>query len=253
MSATTAGSTVLPRPVGMLVDYLAEVVGEQVDEALLVRALTHRSYAYEHGGLPNNERLEFLGDSVLGLVVTDTLYRTHPDLPEGQLAKLRAAVVNMRALADVARTIGLGEYVFLGRGEEATGGRDKASILADTMEALIGTIHLSGGLTSASVFVHHLFDPLMTQSASLGAGLDWKTSLQELAASAALGTPEYHVDESGPDHEKQFVASAVVGAEVLGHGTGRSKKEAEQRAAEQAWATLDGRRRPSPELEPKVT
>ncbi|HEY7988249.1 MAG TPA: ribonuclease III family protein, partial [Lapillicoccus sp.] len=142
-----ASSSTFPRPVGALVDYLAEVVGEQVDEALLVRALTHRSYAYEHGGLPNNERLEFLGDSVLGLVVTDTLYRTHPDLPEGQLAKLRAAVVNMRALADVARTIGLGEYVFLGRGEEATGGRNKASILADTMEALIGTIHLSGGIT----------------------------------------------------------------------------------------------------------
>jgi ribonuclease III len=253
VSASTARSAVLPRPVGALVDYLAEVVGQQVDEALLVRALTHRSYAYEHGGLPNNERLEFLGDSVLGLVVTDTLYRTHPDLPEGQLAKLRAAVVNMRAPADVARTIGLGEYVFLGRGEEATGGRDKASILADTMEALIGALHLSRGLTAASVFVHHLFDPLMTQSASLGAGLDWKTSLQELAASAALGTPEYHVNESGPDHEKQFVASAVVGEEVLGHGTGRSKKEAEQRAAEQAWATLDGRRQPSPTLEPKVT
>jgi ribonuclease-3 len=103
------------------------------------------------------------------------------------------------------------------------------------------------------VFVHHLFDPLMTQSASLGAGLDWKTSLQELAAQAALGTPEYRVDESGPDHEKEFVASAVVGAEVLGRGTGRSKKEAEQRAAEQAWAALDERRRPIPALEPKVT
>ena len=243
----------MQRPVDGFVQHLTEVVGSQVDESLLQRALTHRSYAYENGGLPNNERLEFLGDSVLGLVVTDTLYRTHPDLPEGQLAKLRAAVVNMRALADVARTIGLGEYVFLGRGEEATGGRNKASILADTMEALIGTIHLSGGITSAGVFVHHLFDPLMTQSASLGAGLDWKTSLQELAAQAALGTPEYHVDESGPDHEKEFVASAVVGAEVLGHGPGRSKKEAEQRAAEQAWAALDQRRRPSPALEPKVT
>ena len=114
--------------------------------ALLLRALTHRSYAYENGGLPNNERLEFLGDSVLGLVVTDTLYRTHPDLPEGQLAKLRAAVVNMRALADVARTLGLGEYVLLGRGEEATGGRDKASILADTMEAVIGDGLPVGGL-----------------------------------------------------------------------------------------------------------
>jgi ribonuclease-3 len=219
---------------------------------LIERALTHRSYAYEHGGLPNNERLEFLGDAVLGLVVTDTLYRTHPDLPEGQLAKLRAAVVNMRALADVARTIDLGGYVFLGRGEEATGGRDKASILADTMEAVIGTIHLACGIEAAGTFVHHLFDPLMTQSATLGAGLDWKTSLQELAAAGSLGTPEYAVQESGPDHEKEFVARALVGAEVLGYGTGRSKKEAEQRAAEQAWAALDSRRAPTPVLEPEV-
>jgi ribonuclease III len=169
------------------------------------------------------------------------------------LAKLRAAVVNMRALAEVARTVGLGDYIFLGRGEEATGGRDKASILADTMEAIIGTIHLSCGMVAASAFVHHLFDPLMTESATLGAGLDWKTSLQELAAQEALGTPEYHVEESGPDHEKEFVASAVVAEEVLGHGTGRSKKEAEQRAAEQAWATLDTRRQPSPPLEPGLS
>jgi len=241
-----------PKPVDALAGYLHEVVGSVVDEALLVRALTHRSYAYEHGGLPNNERLEFLGDAVLGLVVTDTLYRTHPDLPEGQLAKLRAAVVNMRALADVARTVDLGAYVFLGRGEEATGGRDKASILADTMEAVIGTIHLACGIDAAGTFVHHLFDPLMTQSATLGAGLDWKTSLQELAAAGSLGNPEYRVEESGPDHEKQFVAAALVGAEVLGHGTGRSKKEAEQQAAEQAWATLDARRAPTPAIEPAV-
>jgi len=241
-----------PLPVDALAGYLHEVVGSVVDQSLLVRALTHRSYAYEHGGLPNNERLEFLGDAVLGIVVTDTLYRTHPDLPEGQLAKLRAAVVNMRALADVARTIDLGAYVFLGRGEEATGGRDKASILADTMEAVIGTIHLACGIEAAGTFVHHLFDPLMTQSATLGAGLDWKTSLQELSASSGLGIPEYAVQESGPDHEKQFVASASAGAEVLGHGTGRSKKEAEQRAAEQAWASLDARRVPKPALEPEV-
>jgi ribonuclease-3 len=230
----TSPSAIFPRPVDTLVGYLEQVVGERVDEPLLVRALTHRSFAYEHGGLPNNER-------------------THPDLPEGQLAKLRAAVVNMRALAEVARTVGLGDYIFLGRGEEATGGRDKASILADTMEAIIGTIHLSCGMVAASAFVHHLFDPLMTQSATLGAGLDWKTSLQELAAQEALGTPEYHVEESGPDHEKEFVASAVVAEEVLGHGTGRSKKEAEQRAAEQAWATLDTRRQPSPPLEPGLS
>lgn len=231
----------LPRPVGALVDYLLEVVDERVDEPLLVRALTHRSYAYEHGGLPHNERLEFLGDSVLGFVVTDTLYRAHPDLPEGQLAKLRAAVVNMRALADVARTIDLGDYVRLGRGEESTGGRDKASILADTMEALIGTVHLSRGPEAAAKLVHHLFDPLMTQSATLGAGLDWKTSLQELASAASLGAPEYRVAESGPDHAKEFVACAVVGQTVLGEGRGRSKKEAEQQAAEEAWSTLTAR------------
>ena len=230
---------------------LREGLGDpQLDAELLDRALTHRSFAYENGGLPTNERLEFLGDSVLGVVVTDTLFRAHPDLSEGRLAKLRAAVVNARALAEVARTIDLGRHIKLGRGEESTGGRNKSSILSDTVEALIGAVYLSGGFESASEVVHLLFDPLMENAARLGAGLDWKTSLQELAAAAALGTPEYHVDESGPDHEKQFVASAVVGAEVLGHGTGRSKKEAEQRAAEQAWATLDERRRPTPALEP---
>ncbi|HET6694112.1 MAG TPA: ribonuclease III, partial [Pedococcus sp.] len=194
------------------------MVGERVDESLLLRALTHRSYAYENGGLPNNERLEFLGDSVLGLVVTDTLYSAHPELPEGQLAKLRAAVVNMRALADVARTLGLGDYLLLGRGEESTGGRDKASILADTMEAVIGTVYLSCGLPAAATLVHHLLDPLMAATANLGAGLDWKTSLQELAAAELLGVPEYRVVEAGPDHEKVFTAQAVVGETVYGEG-----------------------------------
>ncbi|HEV7145753.1 MAG TPA: ribonuclease III [Pedococcus sp.] len=215
--------------------------GAPVDESLLLRALTHRSYAYENGGLPNNERLEFLGDSVLGLVVTDTLYTAHPDLPEGQLAKLRAAVVNMRALADVARTLGLGDHLLLGRGEESTGGRGKASILADTMEAVIGTVYLSAGMSAAAALVHHLLDPLMAHSATMGAGLDWKTSLQELAAASGVGVPEYRVDEEGPDHEKTFHARAVVGQEVLGTGTGRSKKEAEQRAAELAWRELTER------------
>ena len=165
-SPSSNGDSSTQRPVDFLARYLLEVVGEPVDEPLLLRALTHRSYAYENGGLPNNERLEFLGDSVLGLVVTDSLYRDHPDLAEGQLAKLRAAVVNMRALADVARTLGLGEYLLLGRGEESTGGRDKASILADTMEAVIGTVYLSSGLSAAATFVHHLLDPLMRSSAT---------------------------------------------------------------------------------------
>ncbi len=230
------------RPVDTLLAHLDEVVGQGVDEPLLLRALTHRSYAYENGGLPNNERLEFLGDSVLGLVVTESLYREHPDLAEGQLAKLRAAVVNMRALADVARTFDLGGYVMLGKGEEATGGRDKASILADTLEALIGTVFLSVGIERAGDFVHHHFDALIEEAATLGAGLDWKTSLQEMAAGATLGTPEYRVGEQGPDHEKEFHAQVFVGDEVLGEGRGRSKKEAEQKAAKQAWHTLDDRR-----------
>jgi ribonuclease-3 len=236
------GGRAQQRPVDEFAGLLHEVVGAPVDESLLLRALTHRSYAYENGGLPHNERLEFLGDSVLGLVVTDTLYAAHPELPEGQLAKLRAAVVNMRALADVARTLGLGEHLLLGHGEETTGGRGKASILADTMEAVIGTVYLSCGLDHAAALVHHLLDPLMAHSARLGAGLDWKTSLQELAAADSLGVPEYRVVEEGPDHEKTFTASAVVGATVLGQGVGRSKKEAEQRAAEEAWKHLSARR-----------
>jgi ribonuclease III len=216
-------------------------LGLAIDLSLLETALTHRSYAYEHGGLPTNERLEFLGDSVLGLVVTDALYHRHPDLTEGQLAKLRAAVVNMRALAQVGRTLDLGRYVRLGRGEEATGGRDKSSILADTVEALIGAAYLDNGLDAASALVHRLVDDLIVASATLGAGLDWKTSLQELTSQAMLGVPEYHVSETGPDHAKVFTATAVVAGVVYGVGQGRSKKEAEAEAAQAAWSALRDR------------
>jgi ribonuclease-3 len=210
----------------------------QVSDGLLYRALTHRSFAYENGGLPTNERLEFLGDAVLGLIVTDTLFRRHPDLPEGNLAKLRAAVVNSRALASVARGLNLGGYVRLGKGEEATGGRDKSSILADTLEAVIGAVYMDGGLAAADALVHRLFDPVIAKSARLGAGLDWKTSLQELTAAQELGGPEYLVEESGPDHQKSFRAVARIGGQVYGVGEGRSKKEAEQQAAELAWTAI---------------
>jgi ribonuclease-3 len=220
---------------------LAERLGVRVDPDLLERALTHRSFAYENGGLPTNERLEFLGDSVLGIVVTDTLYRRHPDLPEGQLAKLRAAVVNMRALADVARGVGLGAFIRLGRGEETTGGREKSSILADTLEALLGAVYLDQGLAVAAQLVHRLVDPVIDAAADLGAGLDWKTSLQELTAADELGVPEYSVAESGPDHAKEFVATALVGGTAYGTGHGRSKKEAEQAAAADAWRALRDR------------
>src|SRR5690606_24271269 len=155
--------------------------------------------------------LEFLGDAVLGLVITDTLFREHPTLSEGQLAKLRAAVVNMRALADVGRELGLGDYLRLGRGEETTGGRDKASILGDAVEAVIGATYLACGFEQTAALIHRLFDPLLERSARLGAGLDWKTSLQELTAHASLGVPEYVVEEAGPDHEKVFTAHVVVG------------------------------------------
>ncbi len=209
------------------------------DHDLLQRALTHRSYAYENGGIPTNERLEFLGDAVLGVIVTDHLYRTFPDLAEGQLAKLRASVVNMTALAEVGRGLGLGEFLLLGRGEEFSGGRDKASILADTFEALLGVVYLDRGAATAAKVVHHFFDPLVERAATAGASLDWKTSLQELTAARLLGVPEYAVTESGPDHAKQFVATALVGGRRYGSGEGKSKKEAEQKAAEEAWTRLD--------------
>jgi ribonuclease-3 len=204
----------------------------------LERALTHRSYAYENGGLPTNERLEFLGDSVLGVVVTETLYLSHPDLSEGRLAKLRAAVVNARALAEVGRGIRLGEHVKLGRGEETTGGRNKASILSDTVEAVIGAVHLSGGIEVSSDVVHRLFDPLIEAASALGAGLDWKTSLQELAAEHAFGVPEYVIQDEGPDHQKTFTAQVRVASQLYGNGVGRSKKEAEQAAAETAYGEI---------------
>ncbi|MEN3608115.1 ribonuclease III [Plantactinospora sp. ZYX-F-223] len=221
--------------------HLEAAFGVALDPDLLERALTHRSFAYENGGLPTNERLEFLGDSVLGVVITTALFHNHPDLPEGQLAKLRASVVNMRALADVARRLGpagLGPYLLLGKGEESTGGRDKASILADTLEALLGAIYLQYGLDTVAIVIHRLFDPLMAESAGRGAALDWKTSLQELTAALGLGVPEYRIDEAGPDHAKTFTAWVVVAGRKYGGADGRSKKEAEQRAAEAAWRTL---------------
>ena len=220
--------------------HLEARLGTGIEPALLERALTHRSYAYENGGLPTNERLEFLGDAVLGLVVTDALYNNHPDLPEGSLAKLRASVVNTRALADVARELDLGRWLRLGRGEEVTGGRDKNSILADTMEAVLGAVYLDRGIAAVSVVVRTLFDPLMRAASEEGASLDWKTALQELGAARGLGVPDYRIAESGPDHAKSFTAEVAVGGELCGAGAGRSKKEAEQKAAEAAYLALGG-------------
>lgn len=221
---------------------LFDELGIEMDPELYQLALTHRSYSYENGVIPHNERLEFLGDSVLGVVVTEYLYRTFPDLPEGRLAKLRAAVVNAQALAGVARELDLGSELLLGRGEIATGGADKASILADSLEAVFGAVLISAGRDAADKLLHHLFDPLVDKAATVGAGLDWKTSLQEVCARLELGLPSYRLTETGPDHDKRFTAVAVVGEESFAQGHGRSKKQAEQQAAEAAFEALTARR-----------
>lgn len=221
-----------------------EVPGSELEDALGIRfadpelrrqSLTHRSFAFEQGLSATNERLEFLGDSVLGLVVTDMAYAAFPDMPEGQLAKLRAAIVNMQALAEVARELGLGEAVQLGRGEELSGGRDKASILADALEAVFGAVYLDQGLDVASALIDRLFRPRMDAYVRGEGERDHKTILQELASQELRAMPEYHLEERGPDHEKEFTATVFVAGEPLGTGVGRSKKEAEQRAAREAY------------------
>lgn len=217
---------------------LQEILGVQVEPALLELALTHRSFAYEHGGIPTNERLEFLGDSILGQAVTVMLYREHPQLGEGDLAKRRASLVSSVALAEIARSIGLGDYILLGRGETQTGGREKASILADTVEALIGAVFLDSGAESATALVLRLIDPLVSDPARFGAAMDPKTSLQELSARRGAGVPVYTVTESGPDHSKVFIATVAVGNLVSAQGEGTSKKSAEMAAALDAWTLL---------------
>jgi ribonuclease-3 len=211
------------------------------DPSLREAALTHRSFAFENGLEVTNERLEFLGDSVLGLVVTDLAYRSYPALPEGQLAKLRAAVVNMQALADVARGLGVGELVLLGKGEEQSGGRDKASILADSLEAIFGAVYLDRGLDVARALIERLFGPRLEAYIRGEGDRDYKTILQELASQRLRALPSYEVQEQGPDHEKEFTATVSVAGERLGTGAGRTKKEAEQRAAHEAYDRLRGR------------
>jgi ribonuclease III len=216
---------------------LLDALGVDLPDELLTLALTHRSYAYEHGGLPTNERLEFLGDAVLGLTVTDELFHRHPELPESDLAKMRAGVVNTQALAEVARSLtdrGLGAHLLLGRGELKSGGTDKSSILADSLESLIGAIYLHKGLDAIREVILRLFSELL----NAGGLLDWKTSLQELTAARGLGTVTYQVTATGPDHQREFTAAVVVMDTRYGSGTGRTKKEAEQKAAEKTCAAL---------------
>jgi len=219
---------------------LTEKLGVEIDPELLSLALTHRSFAYENGGIPHNERLEFLGDSVLGQAVTVRLYTRHPELEEGSLAKRRASVVSTVALAEVARRIGLGDHVRLGRGEILTGGRDKDSILADTMEALIGAAFLSAGAEAAAAMVLRLVEPLLADPERYGAAMDPKTSLQEIAARLGLPAPGYSIEATGPDHDRRFTATVTVG-DLATTGNGSSKKQAEMAAALAAWHKLDAR------------
>jgi ribonuclease-3 len=208
------------------------------DAALREASLTHRSFAFENGLLITNERLEFLGDSVLGLIVTDLAYRSYPDLPEGSLAKLRAAVVNMTSLADVARALGVGDVVLLGKGEELSGGRDKSSILADALEAIFGAVYLDRGLDVARELIERLFRPRIEAYVRGEGDRDFKTLLQELSSQELHAMPEYRIEEQGPDHEKVFTAVVYLAGEHMGRGSGRSKKEAEQQAAREAYIQI---------------
>ncbi len=210
------------------------------DTGLRRMALTHRSHAFEQDSTETNERLEFLGDAVLGLVVTDLAYARFPDLAEGELAKLRAATVNMLTLADIARELGLGQEILLGKGEELSGGRDKTSIVADAMEAVLGAVYLDRGLGAARDLIERLFWPRMAAYARGEGDRDYKTGLQELAAQDVGTIPQYRVIEEGPDHAKEFTATVYIGGEAYGSGDGRSKKEAEQHAAREAYDRLMG-------------
>ncbi|MCI1747014.1 MAG: ribonuclease III [Acidipropionibacterium sp.] len=210
---------------------LLEELGIAIDPQLLRLALTHRSYAFENGGIPTNERLEFLGDAVLEVGVTEYLYKSFPAFAEGRMAKLRAAVVSTVSLGEVARSLEIGPRVLLGRGEELTGGHNKTHLLADTTEALLGAVTLSAGLAEGVRLVHHLFDPRIDEAVRSGAGTDWKTALQEMCAQLHIAAPEYRITGSGPDHDRRYLARAVVDGRERDGYVGHNKKEAELGAA----------------------
>jgi len=205
---------------------------------MLLRSLSHRSWCAETPGRGSNERLEFLGDAVLGLVVTDYLFRTYPNLPEGELAKVRASVVNSALLADVATGLDVGDALLLGKGEGQSGGREKPSILADAMEALIGAIYLDRGWDAAAALVMRLLGDHIEEAAAGPGGQDYKTRLQEMCARRFDVLPQYQITDEGPDHAKLFDALVLVRGQVLGSGHGRSKKQSEQAAARVAWERL---------------
>jgi ribonuclease III len=220
---------------------LTGALGISVQPESLQLAFTHRSFAYESGGIPTNERLEFLGDSVLGLLITKELYNRFPDFDESKLSPIRSGVVNTRALANIARNLEIAPFLRIGKGEESTGGRDKNSILADALEALVGVIYVQHGFEKTSEVVLKWFIPIIEEASKAGATLDAKTALQEIASAKGLTSPEYEISESGPDHDKSFTAAAVISGEKFTIGHGKSKREAEQVAAKLAYDEINSR------------
>ncbi|WP_298074264.1 ribonuclease III [uncultured Corynebacterium sp.] len=219
---------------------LLEAWGVDLPDDLLRLALTHRSFANENGHLPNNERLEFLGDAVLGLAVAEQLYRQFPERAESDISKMRSGVVNMYALADVARRLGMGEYILLGRGEMLTGGKDKHSILADSVESMLGAIYLHHGFEVARATVLRLFADKITEAPTTGLTMDWKTVLLEKLSDMKLPLPTYEVRGEGPEHDKTFYATVTI-EDLVTHGEGHTKKVAEHAAAKQAVQKLNKR------------
>lgn len=211
---------------------------EFVEPSLLRLALTHRSFCAETDETESNERLEFLGDAVLGLAVTDYIHANYPDLPEGQLAKLRASVVNTATLAEVSGRIGIGPKLLLGKGEDQSGGREKESILADALEAVLGAVFLDAGWERARVLILELLLEDITLGAERPGRQDYKTRLQEMAAERNFGAPAYQISGTGPDHDRRFDAIAMIDSVAYGAGSGTSKKRAEQAAAHAAWLAL---------------
>jgi ribonuclease-3 len=218
---------------------LCATLGVQVEPELLQQALTHRSYSYEHGGIPNNERLEFLGDSVLGFVVTEHLYLSLTDLSEGELTKLKNSVVSEKALAIVAVQLGLGDYLRLGKGEEQTGGRKKPSLLADAFEAVLGAVLVSVGFDAARYMVERFIFPLLADPDALRQQSDPKTRLLEVALAKALGVVTYQITHEGPDHDRVFFATLFIDEKEVAKATGKTKKAAETEAATLALAAMN--------------
>ena len=240
-----AGNLTYPIPATVLASFCARLAHDFADADLLGRSLTHRSWCAEHAGFASNERLEFLGDAVLGVIVTDEIFRRHPEAGEGQLSRIRASVVCAPALAEMAAELGLGEVLLLGKGEAASGGRGRPSILADAMEAVIGAVYLDGGPDAAKALVDRLVGPRLADAGSP----DHKSRLHELVAQEHDRHIRYGIVENGPEHDKTFRAVVFLDEEPFGTGDGRSKKQAEQAAAREAWQRLDRQRGEAPARE----